>query len=173
VVFSTPPPVEFRFEGLKQVLPQPAREITQGGYGGVFPAFALPALVAIDLVAPQIDDGRFPIKHITGEEVRFLFHPMDNEQLIACSKVDHERSNVILVIALDFHHTQTGGVDLPLADLGLDPQRPYHVHDRLTDTRYLWNGSRNYVEINPHKVPAHIFVVRRWGRTERDFDYCL
>jgi starch synthase (maltosyl-transferring) len=29
------------------------------------------------------------------------------------------------------------------------------------------------VELNPQIVPAHIFVVRRKVRTERDFDYFL
>jgi starch synthase (maltosyl-transferring) len=35
----------------------------------------------------------------------------------------------------------------------------------------LWNGRRNYVELNPHVVPAHVFRVARRVRTERDFDY--
>ena len=36
---------------------------------------------------------------------------------------------------------------------------------------YLWHGATNYVELNPHVVPAHIFRVHRRVRTERDFDY--
>ena len=37
----------------------------------------------------------------------------------------------------------------------------YQVHDLLTDSRYTWRGSRNYVELNPAVQPAHIFRVRR------------
>jgi len=55
--------------------------------------------------------------------------------------------------------------------LGLDPHRAYQVHDLLTDARYLWHGGRNYVELNPHVVPAHIFRIRHRTRTEQDFDY--
>jgi starch synthase (maltosyl-transferring) len=47
------------------------------------------------------------------------------------------------------------------------------VHDLLSDARYLWNGTRSFVAIDPLAVPAHIFRVRRRLRTERDFDYFL
>jgi hypothetical protein len=31
----------------------------------------------------------------------------------------------------------------------------------LNDATYVWNGPRNYVELNPGVSPASIFVVRR------------
>jgi len=46
-----------------------------------------------------------------------------------------------------------------LQELGLDANIPYQVHDLLTDASYMWHGSRNYVELNPQVVPAHIFKV--------------
>ncbi len=62
---------------------------------------------------------------------------------------------------------------LDLATLGIDADRPFQVHDLLTDARYLWSGPRNFVELDPARAPAHIFRVRRHVRTERDFDYFL
>jgi len=47
------------------------------------------------------------------------------------------------------------------------------MHDELSDARYLWQGARHYVELNPQVVPAHIFRVRHRIRTERDFEYYL
>ena len=47
----------------------------------------------------------------------------------------------------------------------------YQVHDLLTDERFLWRGSRNFVKLDPHTRPAHIFRLRRHLRTEHDFDY--
>jgi starch synthase (maltosyl-transferring) len=79
----------------------------------------------------------------------------------------------LIVVNLDPNHTQSGWVQLPLQDLGLDPQQAFQVHDLLTDARYLWNGPRNYIELNPHACPAHILRLRRRVRTERDFDYFL
>jgi starch synthase (maltosyl-transferring) len=102
------------------------------------------------------------------------FHPTDNEQLICYSKHNEDLSNVIVVVVnLDPHHTHAGWVELPLSDLELDPRGPYQVHDFLSDAQYLWHGPRNYVELNPDIVPAHIFHLRRRVRTERDFDYYM
>jgi starch synthase (maltosyl-transferring) len=102
------------------------------------------------------------------------FHPVDNDQLIAYSKASEDLSDIILVIVnLDPRYKQSGWIDVPLDDFKLDPQQSYQVHDLLTDARYLWHGSRNYVELNPLILPVHIFKVRRRLRTERDFDYFL
>ena len=102
------------------------------------------------------------------------FHPVDNEQLICYSKNTEDFSNIVLVVAnLDPHHAHSGYLELPVSDWGLDPDRPYQVHDLLSDARYLWHGSRNFVEINPRVVPAHVFRLRRRVRTERDFDYFM
>jgi starch synthase (maltosyl-transferring) len=102
------------------------------------------------------------------------FHSLDNDQLIAYSKATENLSNIILVIVnLDPHHKQSGWIELPLDDFQLASHQPYQVHDLLTDARYLWHGSRNYVELNPLILPAHVFRVRRRVRTERDFDYFL
>jgi starch synthase (maltosyl-transferring) len=102
------------------------------------------------------------------------FHHINNEQLIAYSKTTDDLSNLILVVVnLDPHYTQSGWLELPIDALGLDPHQPYQVHDLLTDARYLWHGVRNYVELNPKTLPAHIFAVRRRIRTEHDFDYYM
>jgi starch synthase (maltosyl-transferring) len=64
-------------------------------------------------------------------------------------------------------------VEIPLDTMRLDSERPYQVHDLLSDARYLWHGTRNYVELDPRAAPAHIFRLRRRVRSERDFDYYL
>jgi starch synthase (maltosyl-transferring) len=89
------------------------------------------------------------------------FHDIDNPQLLVYSK--KEESNVILVaVNLDFQHPQSGFVELDLQGLGLAPHETFEVHDLLSGGRYTWSGSRNYIELNPHQLPAHLFkVVRR------------
>jgi len=82
-------------------------------------------------------------------------------------------NQVLVVVNLDSHYKQSGFITLPLEELGIDPRQPYQAHDLLTDARYLWQGSQNYVELNPQTIPAHIFVIRRKIRTEHDFDYYL
>jgi starch synthase (maltosyl-transferring) len=83
-------------------------------------------------------------------------------------------SNIVLVVAnLDPHHRQTGYLDLDLEELGLDKERSYQAHDLLTEARYLWQGSRSYVELDPNSTPAHVLLVRRRVRTEKHFDYFM
>jgi len=102
------------------------------------------------------------------------FYPIDNPELIVFSKSTEDLNNVIVVVVnLDPHHTQSGWLELPAEELGLDPKQPFQVHDLLTDARYLWHGTRNYVELNPQSVPAQIFRVRPRIRREQDFDYFM
>jgi starch synthase (maltosyl-transferring) len=89
------------------------------------------------------------------------FHAVDNDQLIAYTKMNREGTSLVLVVVnLDPRNTQSGWVDLPLAELGIEADRPFQVHDQLIDTSFQWQGPRNYVELNPQKVPAHILVIR-------------
>ena len=102
------------------------------------------------------------------------FHDTDNPSLICYSKNNEDLSNVIVtVVNLDCFHTQSGWLNLDLKSIGLDPRHAYQVEDLLGGGRFLWQGTRNYVELVPESLPAHILRVRRWVRTERDFDYYL
>ena len=88
------------------------------------------------------------------------FHPMDNPQLIAYSKMSEDRGDKILVVVnLDPHNRQMGWVNVALKEFRLADGESYQVHDLLTDGNYVWQGSRNYVELNPAVLPAHIFRV--------------
>ncbi|MGH9715511.1 MAG: alpha-1,4-glucan--maltose-1-phosphate maltosyltransferase [Candidatus Acidiferrales bacterium] len=102
------------------------------------------------------------------------FHSIDNEQMIAFSKMSEDRSNVIVVVVnLDPHHKQSGWLDLPLEYFQLELHQEYQMHDLVTEDRFLWQGFRNYVELDPQRMPAHIFRLRRRVRSEQDFDYFL
>lgn len=100
------------------------------------------------------------------------FHETDNPEVICYSKATDDLSDVIIILCnLDPFHKQTGWIDLDLAALGLDPRKTFQAHDLLSDGRFLWHGARNYFELTPEIRPAHIMKVRKWVRTERDFDY--
>ena len=89
------------------------------------------------------------------------FHDIPNPHLLVYSK--KEAGNIVIVaVNLDFQHPQSGFVELDLQSLGLAPNETFEVHDLLSGGRYTWSGSRNFVELNPHQLPAHLFkVVRR------------
>jgi starch synthase (maltosyl-transferring) len=81
------------------------------------------------------------------------FHPVDNHQMVAYSKTQGFNT-ILAVVSLDFHHPQSGFVDV-------DIDGSFEVHDLLSGGRYTWSRGRNYVELNPHTLPAHVFRVVR------------
>jgi starch synthase (maltosyl-transferring) len=106
------------------------------------------------------------------QNLTLRFHPTSNDDILCYSK--SAGSDVVLTIVnVDPHNTQAGYVDLDLAVLNLDTNQPFQVHELLSGARYTWHGPRNYVSLNPHVVPAHIFRIRRKVRSERDFEYFL
>jgi starch synthase (maltosyl-transferring) len=108
----------------------------------------------------------------TNDTLRFL--ETDNEQLLCAVKYTAEPENIVVVVVnLDPHHPQSGWIEFDLQSIGIDAEPPYQMHELLTDARYLWHGTRNFVSLDPARVPAHVFRVRKRVRTERDFDYFL
>ncbi|HTZ90432.1 MAG TPA: alpha-1,4-glucan--maltose-1-phosphate maltosyltransferase [Alloacidobacterium sp.] len=103
-----------------------------------------------------------------------IFHATDNPYLICYSKRSVRGENTVLIVVnLDPFHVQAGWIDLDLKKLELNSHEPFQLHDHLVDKRYLWQGSRNYVELSPFEVPAHVMRVKRRVRTEKDFDYYM
>jgi starch synthase (maltosyl-transferring) len=85
------------------------------------------------------------------------FHTIDNDQIICYSKQTADKRNlVVTVVSLDPTWTQSGFLELPLDDLGIDVRHPYRMTDLLTGKKFDWQGTRNYVELRPNEVPAHI-----------------
>jgi starch synthase (maltosyl-transferring) len=100
------------------------------------------------------------------------FHRVLHDALVCYSKVSPDGDNAIVVVVnLDPRYRHGGWVELDAAALGLDPERPFQVHDLLTEARFVWQAGRNWVELDPQSVPAAILRVRRRVRTEADFDY--
>ncbi|HEX2197505.1 MAG TPA: alpha-1,4-glucan--maltose-1-phosphate maltosyltransferase [Burkholderiales bacterium] len=81
------------------------------------------------------------------------FHPVDNPQILAYSKTQ-AADTILTVVNLDFHHPQSGWVDVDL-------DGRFEVEDLLSGGRYPWTRGRNFVELNPLTLPAHVFRVLR------------
>ena len=106
------------------------------------------------------------------QNATLTFHETTNDEILCYSKSSGD--NVVLtVVNVDPHNPQSGYIELDLNALNLDANRPFQVHELLSGARYTWHGPRNYVQLNPMVVPAHIFRIRRKVRTERDFEYFL
>jgi starch synthase (maltosyl-transferring) len=105
---------------------------------------------------------------------KLAFHAVTNEYLLFYTKTTDDLEDIILVVVnLDPFHTQSGWLSVPLAQLEIDPLRPFLVHNLLSDDKYIWQGERNFVELNPQFLPANIFRVRKRLKREVDFDYFM
>ncbi len=102
------------------------------------------------------------------------FHEIDNDHLLFYVKKTSDLSNVLfIVVNLDPFHAQAGTARVPMEELGLSPTQSYLVYDLLSEEKYIWRGERNYIELDPHISPLHIFRVHTRMRREADFDYYL
>jgi starch synthase (maltosyl-transferring) len=121
-----------------------------------------------DLVARV---NRIRREHPALQQDRTLhFHAVDNEQLLCYSKTSGDGADVILcVVNCDPQWTQSGWVHLDLDELGVGHDEPFEAHDLVTGQRFRWQGSANYVELNPAVIPAHVLHIRAHPRDERDF----
>lgn len=88
------------------------------------------------------------------------FCPVENNQLIAFLKATDDLSSIILVVVnLDPNSTQSGYIEVPKARLGLGDKMNLKLHDLITDERYTWTQDWNFVQLNPDKMPFHLFKL--------------
>jgi starch synthase (maltosyl-transferring) len=164
-------------------------------YGIYGPAFELGLNVPRPGVEEYIDNEKYEIKHwnwdAAGNIKPFITrinqirrdHPalhtpwnlrfcdIDNDQLLCYGKATEDRSDILLIaVNLDPHYVQSGWVKVPIGEWGIPPDRPYTVHDLLTDEKFIWQGETGYVQLDPHAWPAHILKVESPLKRETDFD---
>jgi starch synthase (maltosyl-transferring) len=102
------------------------------------------------------------------------FLDTDNPQILAYTKSDPSRENLVLVVvSLDPFLPQTGQLFLPLAELGLDDNRPYLVQDLIANEYLFWRGPNPRLTLDPGSQPARIFCLRQGFHREQDFAYFI
>jgi starch synthase (maltosyl-transferring) len=88
------------------------------------------------------------------------FCAIENSNLIAYLKTTDDLSNIILVVVtLDPYSTQQGFVQLPKKHLKLNDKINVKLTDLITEEKYTWTQEWNYVELNPYKLPFHLFKL--------------
>ena len=100
------------------------------------------------------------------------FLPVENNQLLYYAKFNEQKTDAILVVVnLDPNYTQSGWIKVPLAELGISANQSFLAYDLLGEGQYVWQGEYNYVELNPHVLPAHIIKIKKHLKKENQFDY--
>jgi starch synthase (maltosyl-transferring) len=88
------------------------------------------------------------------------FCNIQNDQIIAYLKQNVAGDNKILcVVNMDSKNTQAGMVQLPLHKIGKAHDEAFVVKDLVTGISYKWQGEWNFVQLNPHALPFHLFKI--------------
>jgi starch synthase (maltosyl-transferring) len=88
------------------------------------------------------------------------FCAIENPNLLAYIKATDDLSSIILVVVnLDAHSRQSGYVQLPLGRLRIVAGVNVKVFDLITEEHYTWTQEWNYVELDPYKIPFHLFKL--------------
>ena len=100
------------------------------------------------------------------------FPEVKTDQLLAYSKTDRSgRDAILTIVNLDPHQTQAGTTWLDLEALGLaEDTDHFELVDIFGGGTYHWHGPENFVQLDPHVAPAHIFEIRLPHRDEHDHD---
>jgi starch synthase (maltosyl-transferring) len=116
--------------------------------------------------------------HPALQELRNLrFHSVDHPDVVCFSKRlpgaydtatrRHGLGDVVLaVVNLDPHNTHEATVSLDMPTLGLDWHAEFVVDDELSGESYRWRDT-NYVRLDPHIHPAHVFTLRSAAANQR------
>lgn len=191
-------PEYLQFGGRAAFMARTVLAATLGANYGIYSGFELCEATAIPGTEEYLNSEKYEIKHRDwnrpGNIREFItqvnrircenaalhsneglrFYPAENDQILFYGKTTEDLSNIVSVaVNLDPHHVQESWVTLPIEEYGIKPDEVYQVHDLIGEGRYLWQGSRNFIRLDPGSCPAQIFRIRRKLKTERDFDYFI
>ncbi|MFI5779155.1 maltotransferase domain-containing protein [Nocardia sp. NPDC051570] len=100
------------------------------------------------------------------------FHHVDNDALLAYSKVDPVTGDAVLIVVnLNPFGPEQGMVSLDMPAIGREWHDHPVVYDEVTGEEYHW-GQTNYVRLDPVKAVAHILAlppVSAAARTELSY----
>jgi starch synthase (maltosyl-transferring) len=106
--------------------------------------------------------NRIRREHVALQRLRNLhLHSADNNQILTYSKqvvTDDATDTILVVVNLNPFNVSEATISLDMPALGVDWGSQLEVTDLLSGTRYTF-GQYNYVRLDPHVEPAHIFVI--------------
>jgi starch synthase (maltosyl-transferring) len=86
------------------------------------------------------------------------FCTVSDDAIMAYLKTSGE-NRLLIVVNTEAYGRRAGMVQVPIWELGIEPDQTYTVHDLLTEAYYPWKGEWNYVELDPYVLPMHLFRI--------------
>ncbi len=95
------------------------------------------------------------------------FYWADNDNILCYGKATSDLTDVILVaVNLDPFQPHETMIHFPVHEFGIAGGEQYQATDLISGETYLWTGGSQYVRLDPHVEPAHIFHLRRWAHVD-------
>ena len=86
------------------------------------------------------------------------FNQTDSDQLLSYTKIDASGGDIVLVVVnLNAKAMVSGWIRVPLWRIGLQDGQRMIMQDLITNIEYTWEREWNYVELDPHRSPFHLF----------------
>jgi starch synthase (maltosyl-transferring) len=96
------------------------------------------------------------------------FHVVDNDAMLAYSKVDPISGDcVLVVVSLNPFGPEEGTVWLDMPALGHEWQDRFTVQDEVSGESYQW-GQSNYVRLEPWRTVAHVLALPHLPQRARE-----
>ena len=88
------------------------------------------------------------------------FCHIEDPHILAYVKATDDLSSIMLVVVnLDPNARHSGFVQLPKERLKISGSPNIKLHDLVTDEHFTWTQDWNYVELDPFKMPFHLFKL--------------
>ncbi|HUE95052.1 MAG TPA: hypothetical protein VMN39_00240, partial [Longimicrobiaceae bacterium] len=98
------------------------------------------------------------------------FHLCDSDHVLFYEKSTRDGKNVLFIaVNLDPFEPHDVTLFFPMTVIGVGEHETWEAEELLTGGRHLWRGSHQNVCLDPES-PARVWRVRRWDRSEEDFD---
>jgi starch synthase (maltosyl-transferring) len=89
-----------------------------------------------------------------------VFCPTDDEHVLAYLKATPDRSNIVLVVVnLDPVAAHEALIDLPLHDMGIDPNHGFTLAELFSGAHHRWRGAHHRLRLDPAVQPASVFRI--------------
>jgi len=92
------------------------------------------------------------------ETNNITFCDIANDNILAYYKKSKD-NHILCVVNIDPYNRQGGFIRVPLQELGLENGIEFKVFDILTGVYYTWSSEWNYVELDPYRLPMHLFRI--------------
>jgi len=81
-----------------------------------------------------------------------------NDQMLAYLKVQGD-NKILCVVNIDSNQRQQGSLTLTYDQVGKVYGSSYVVHDLITGDQYNWKGEQHFIELDPNRLPFHLFKI--------------